>query len=322
MIDKKSRLLFAKLISKNDKFIVSGHQGPDGDVIGSTLAMTLGLRGLGKKVLAFNHDGCPGTLKFLYKSDSFKNEIPKAFANAILITVDSGDMARLGSKIAAGKFSEIWNVDHHHSNTKFGKYNFIDVKAGSTGQVVHDLLSGIKGFKLTKPIAQSIFCTLSTDTGSFKYSNATPEVFNLAAKLVEAGAEPDVISQALYETYPQRRLLLLQKVLQTLKFELGGKFAVMISTLKDLKDSGALSEDSDEFVNMPRGVVGVKIVCFLKEKSSTEWKVSFRSRDGIKVLKLAQKFGGGGHELAAGATIQGNLKDILANLTGEVQKII
>lgn len=322
MLKKSDKTKFAKLVKQNKVFVVGGHQAPDGDVVGSTLALALGLKSLGKKVFAYNNDKCPEILSFLPGSQLLGPEIPRSFKNPVLITVDSGDLQRLGEKLSQYKFKEIWNVDHHKSNTRFGVHNFIDVDAGSTGQVVHDLLTACPGFKMSKNIAQNIYCTLSTDTGSFKYSNATPEVFNLAAKLVAAGAEPAKISQALYETYPARRLFLLQKVLQSLKFELEGRLAIMVCREEDLASANALSEDTDEFVNLPRGVKGVKIVCFLKEKSKVQWKISFRSRDGVPVLKLAQKFGGGGHNLAAGATADMELRPLLEAIINNVKEVL
>jgi len=296
---------FTSLIKNHKKFVISGHHGPDGDVIGSTLGLVLGLKQLGKTVLAFNPDGCPQWLSFLPKSEIIKVKIPNTFKNSILITVDSGDLGRLGNKIDKSFFSEIWNIDHHQSNTRFGKYNFIDVKAGSTGQVVFNLLSGFSKFKITPAIAQNLFCTLSTDTGSFRYSNATSDVFALAALLVKAGAQPDVISQSLYETYTQRRLKLMHRVLGSLKFENDGKLAKLYLTQDDLAAVGAGEDESENFVNLPRGVEGVKIVCFLSEKTSTEWKLSLRARGNTNVLNIATEFGGGGHKLAAGCTIHG-----------------
>ena len=311
---------FSKLLKTSSKFLISGHQGPDGDVIGSTLAFALALKALGKKAVAFNHDGCPSNLAFLPKSKLIVSQIPKGFEDAVLITVDSGDLNRLGEKIVSHGFKEIWNVDHHQSNTKFGTYNFIDVKAGSTGQVVYDLLSACPGFRLTKEIAQALFCTLSTDTGSFRYSNSTKEVFELAAKLVEAGAKPELISEALYETYPRTRLFLLHKVLSSLKFENDGQVAKLFLTLKDLEETGSKSEDSEEFVNFPRGVSGVKVVCLIKEKTAREWKVSLRCRGKADVLSIAQAFSGGGHKLAAGCTIFGTRVEVEEKLNEELKK--
>jgi bifunctional oligoribonuclease and PAP phosphatase NrnA len=300
------RRKFAQLLKSEKRFVVAGHHGPDGDVIGSTLAMALGLKQLGKNVLAYNEDGCPESLRFLPKTKMIKNAIPRGFQTAVLITVDSGDLKRLGEGIVSVPFSAVWNVDHHHSNTQFGTYNFLDVKAGSTGQVVLNLLEACRGFKLTKDIATCAFCTLSTDTGSFRYSNSTEQVFADAAKWVKAGARPDVISEALYESYPQRRLKLLTRVLSSLEFDFSGQFAKLFLSLEDLEKTGALGEDSEDFVNLPRGVVGVKIVCFFKQKDVDTWKLSFRSRDRVNVLKVAQAFGGGGHKVAAGCTVRGD----------------
>jgi phosphoesterase RecJ-like protein len=320
MLKQQQKKLFAQVLKTNNKFLVSGHQGPDGDVIGSTIAMVLGLKKLGKKARAFNHDGCPTSLKFLPKSELFVDQIPKGFEDAVLITVDSGDLNRLGSKIVNHGFKEIWNIDHHKSNTRFGTQNFVDIKAGSTGQVVLELLSACRGFKLTKDIAENIFCTLSTDTGSFRYSNSTPELFELASKLVKAGARPEVVSEALYETYPRRRLVLLKEVLGSLKFENNGTIAKLFLTNADLEKAQAESGDSEEFVNLPRGIVGVKIVCFIKEKTSTEWKLSLRARGDVDVLKVAKAFGGGGHKLAAGATMFGTRLEIESKLDAELKK--
>lgn len=321
MLKKTQIKQFEKLVKSNTHFLISGHQGPDGDVIGSTLAMALGLKQLKKKVLPYNHDGCPTLLSFLPKSQTFTKEIPSDSEKYVLITVDSGDLARLGRPIKEAKFKEIWNVDHHKSNTKFGKHNFIDVKAGSTGQVVMELLKGCRGFKLTPDIAQAVFCTLSTDTGSFRYSNSTSEVFDLASRLVEAGARPEIISEALYETYPRRRLFLLQRVLSSLKFENDGQLAKIFLTQEDLKVTESKTEDSEEFVNLPRGVSGVKIVVFIKERTPTEWKLSFRARGNVDVLKLAQKFGGGGHKLAAGGTAYGAINSVEEKLTAAIAEL-
>ncbi|MBK9293327.1 MAG: bifunctional oligoribonuclease/PAP phosphatase NrnA [Oligoflexia bacterium] len=321
MLNAKLKNQFSKLIANNKKFVICGHQGPDGDVIGSTLAMSLGLKKLGKKVLPFNQDGCPKSLMFLPQSNLIKNDLTDEFTDAVLVTVDSGDLLRIGKKISKAKFKEIINVDHHKSNTRFGTHNFIDIKAGSTGQVVVELLQACRGFKLTKDIAQNVFCTLSTDTGSFRYSNSTPEVFNLASVLVKAGAKPDVISQALYETYSQKRLFLLQKVLQSLRFEYDGRLAKMYLTLSDLKECGASLDDSEEFINFPRGVSGVKVVALFKENSPKQWKLSLRSRDNVDVLKIAQEFGGGGHKLAAGCTINLSLDEAEKKFEGIMEQL-
>jgi phosphoesterase RecJ-like protein len=255
----------------------------------------------------------------LPKSNLFTKDLPTK-GEWILITVDSGDIKRLGDRVENYRFKEIWNIDHHASNTRFGKHNFIDIKAGSTGQVVTELLESLPKFKLDKAIANAVFCTLSTDTGSFRYSNATPEVFGLAKKLVEHGARPELISEALYETYPARRLALMKLALQSLKFTHDGKLARLYQSLEDMATVGAKPEDSEEFVNLPRGVVGVKVVCFLKQKAENQWKLSLRSRGKVNVLSVAQAFGGSGHVLTAGATVDGNLKEINAKLEAVLEK--
>jgi bifunctional oligoribonuclease and PAP phosphatase NrnA len=288
--------------------------------------MALGLKQLKKFVVAFNHDGCPKWLRFLPKSEIIRDSLPvkngkSSTADYVLITVDSGDFGRLGPKFDGHQFASIWNIDHHASNTRFGDENFIDLKAGSTGQVVYDLLSTCRGFKLNRDIANAIFCTLSTDTGSFKYSNATSQVFALASRLVEAGAKPGELSENLYGTYPRSRLELMKQVLPSMRFDHDGKIAKLFVTLDDLKAASATKEDFDGFETLPRGVPGVKVVCLFKEKVPGEWAFSLRSRENVDVLKIASRFGGGGHKLAAGCTVRGTREEVEAQFERAITEL-
>ena len=203
------------------------------------------------------------------------------------------------------------NVDHHPDNRRYGHVNWIDTGAAATGEMVYRLLVGL-GLPLTPAIATNLFTAIHTDTGSFRYSNVTPETFRIAAELVAAGAEPAVVSSALYERRPTDALRWLGESLARVQVSEDGRVAWLALP------SGAVPEtfiESEELVNYPRSIASVRVACLLRERGGTV-KVSLRGKGDVDVNRIAARFGGGGHPNAAGCTVPGALaavtRDVLA----------
>jgi len=254
-----------KEIKKGKSFLVCSHVGPDGDAMASTLAVGLGLEQLGKRVVYYNNDGVPENLRFLPASEKVLQTLdPNDYFDAV-IAVDCGSIHRLGEKFLNFEgYNLLINVDHHASNDRYGDVNYILPEAASSGEVVWRVLEALK-CKLTRNIATNIYCTLVTDTGSFRYSNTTAGTLRLAAEMVEAGANPSIVSQNLFESHPPVVFVLLKRLLDRLEISKDGRYSWAVLYKKDLLETGASYEVTEEFINYPRAIKGVEIAMLFKE---------------------------------------------------------
>jgi len=293
----------AKEIAKQDSFLLSGHIGPEGDCAGSILAMERLLKAIGKKTQIYCESPFPKTLGFLDGStwkrvDEF-NAAPEATG---AVTLDTPNWERLGSAAKLLRTKPVINIDHHISNQSFGSCNYIDPKASACGEIVFDLFQHFK-VPIDLESAKTLYTSISTDTGSFRYSNTTPKTHRIIASLVEAGLNVERINQEIYGEYDETRLRILELILKSRQFAFDGRISYSLLTHEGLMATGGTPEDMEGLIDWLRGVRGVK-ACFI----ATEWKkgtvkLSFRSSTEVDVNAVAKELGGGGHKKAAGATL-------------------
>lgn len=315
----KSALLALK---KGHSFLVCSHVGPDGDAMASMLAMGLGLEQLGKKVVYYNHDPVPEGLTFLPASKKVISKLKETAIFDAAISMDCGSFSRLGDKFSKFKgHKQLINIDHHISNSKYGDVNYIVPDAASTGEVVWSILKSL-GCTLTPEIATNIYCTLVTDTGCFRYSNTTAHTLKLAAEMVEAGAKPDRVAQSLFETQPLAVFILLRRLLERISVSTDGQYSWSILFQKDLKETGTTYDLTEEFINYPRAIKGVKVAVLFKELEGNRFKVSLRSKINIDVSKICESFGGGGHKKAAACIVKGNFDSIRKKIFSKIKKAL
>jgi phosphoesterase RecJ-like protein len=287
-------------IRTSQRFLVVSHESPDGDAIGSTLALTLALRKMGKDVVAFNVDGVPANLTFLPGTESVSCSLAADEIFDVGFLLDAGELKRAGIPIQEHCHLLI-NIDHHpHSD--FGDICYLDTGASATAVLIYRLLDACN-FPLDREVAEALYVGVLDDTGSFRYSSANREAFELAGILVECGVDPWQIASNLYESFSDARMRLLGLVLSTLDISACGRYASVALKQEFLARSGATSEESDGFVNYARAVKGVEIALFIKEQADGKYQISFRSRGNQDVGALARQLGGGGHHNAAGARI-------------------
>ncbi|MCG0275039.1 MAG: bifunctional oligoribonuclease/PAP phosphatase NrnA [Thermosediminibacteraceae bacterium] len=310
------------LISKYNSFIVTSHIAPDGDALGSVLALTIALEKLGKKVLPIINDTIPQKFRFLPCSEkvrAFASEKDKA---EVMICLDSGDPGRLEFKKDLRDICNfIVNIDHHKSNTMYGDINLVNDSYSSVGEMVYFLLKGLN-IPIDIDIATCIYTSIITDTGSLKYSNTTPSCLKVLAELVEIGVKPDFISREVFEKKSLASVMLLKEILGSLKISEDGKIAYMRLTKDMMLKTGAKEEDTDGLINYAREIDGVEVAVLFKEQDNFKIKVGLRSNQWVDVSKIAEQFGGGGHARAAGCTIEGSLEEVEHSILSTVRKYL
>jgi phosphoesterase RecJ-like protein len=298
-------------IKKFNEFLITSHINPEGDAIGSQIAIARLLRKLGKKSVMLDDSPVPNVLRFMKGSEDISKEMPRDFNFQAIIILDSPDLARIGRvKEFIKKDSVIINIDHHISNVNFGKFNWVEPDFSSAGEMVYDLFKAFKA-KIDLDDAIALYAAIMTDTGSFKYSNTVSKTHRIAAELVDIGVKPYEMHTKIYETSSIQDTNLLGEVLQTMKLTEDGKIAWLWVTKEMLKKTKASLEGTEGIINFARSIDGVEIAILFRETGTDERvKVSFRSKGNVDVNKLAGSFGGGGHPTASGCTVLGKPEDV------------
>jgi len=310
---------WAKIIEKlkeEQSFYLISHMLPDGDSIGSLLAMGEGLRSIGKEVRMFTPGHIPRKYTFLQGSSLILHEVLLEDPTITIIVLDSSDLDRLGLfKEEVSKSSQIINIDHHITNQLFGTLNLVDSNAAATGEIIYHIMEKLQ-VELTESIAEALYVAIATDTGSFKYDNTTPETHRVVATLLEQGLSPGILSQIIFDERPLSFYILLKEALSTLELYEDRKIAIMTLS-KDIRErSGATTDDLDGIVNYTRNIEGIELGILFYADGSDEVKVGFRSRT-IDVSVLAGKLNGGGHARAAGCRMKGDFGAIKAKVLSE-----
>ncbi len=320
---KKSRKEILRGIAEEVRagrsFLISTHQNPEGDAIGSVLALSLALKGMGKEVQVLNQDPTPEILAFLPGAGEIIHQAPLSGWFDIAFALDCGDRERLGEEFNKVKgVGKIINIDHHVSNNHFGEINLVDPRASSASEIIYDLLRAIP-VDLTPAIATNIYTGILTDTGSFHYSNTTPKTFAVARACLLAGVDSWGVAEKVYETQPLARLRLLPRVLETLELSAGGRISSILVTQQMLQEAGATVALTEDLVNFPRSVKGAEVAFLLREVTPQKWRVSLRSRGAVDVGRIAGLFQGGGHPNASGCTVEGTLSEVKGKIIEVVE---
>jgi len=312
------------LLGSQNSFLVLTHHRPDGDAVGSQLALAILLKNLGKQVAAWNDDEVPAKFRFLPQSQLIARPPAEPKDFDVVIAIDTSTWQRLGSTAQRiGNKKHFINIDHHVSNEKFADINWIVPAAPASGQIAFDLIKR-GGFKLTRDIATCLFAAISTDTGSFSYASTTAESLRVAAELVDTGIDVGEICRHVYESYPYARLMLLQKALAQLQLTDRNRVAYTWVTTEMYEESGAKREDTEGLIDYARAIDGVVVAILFEEMAEPgKIRVSLRSKHPrVDVNSVARRFGGGGHREAAGARISGAPRETESKVLAAVSETL
>ncbi len=306
MINVPKKLVYE--IEKVPELALFSHVSPDGDCLGSMLALGLALESLGKKVSYYNAGPFQPNLTFLPGVDRVKQSIPSNLPDT-LVFIDCAEAERVDG-ITKELFADkvVINIDHHVSNDFFGNINWVNSEAAATGEMVYGLIKVLR-VTISKEIAINLYTAIITDTGRFSFSNTTAKSFKIAADLVKTGINLVEINNILFELKTLAQTRLLHKALSNLELLQGGKMAVIVLSQKDFMETGAEENLSEGLVNYARNIENVEAAALLKEINNNEIKVSFRSNTWLDVNQIAAQFGGGGHIRASGCTIDLSLAE-------------
>jgi bifunctional oligoribonuclease and PAP phosphatase NrnA len=300
-----------RVLREHQKFAVLSHVRPDGDALGSQLALGLSLMRIGKQVRIWNEDGMLEKYSFVPRAELLRRPPTAPEDFDVAIALDTAIQNRLGSTFQSIRSAKIWiNIDHHQSNPCYGDLVYIDPKAPATGQILFEFIRS-EALPIDEQIAENLYVAISTDTGSFQYPNTSARTFEIAGDLVRMGVDVGRVSQQLYENYPRRRIELLRELLTTLRFEGSGLVASFSLSLKTAAELHVLPEDNEGLIDHIRAIRGVIVAIFFEELSDGKVRVSMRSKtEKVDVAAICQQFGGGGHVLAAGARVRGTLQEV------------
>ncbi len=314
-----------EVLRNHHSFVLISHVRPDGDAIGSQLALGYSLMALGKSVRLINEDGLPDNLTFM--AGSAKIELPPAepLDVEVAIALDTATKPRLGDNaLHAASKAKIWlNIDHHKSNPAYGDLNLIDETSPATGQILYQLITALE-LPLPAESRDAIYVATSTDTGSFQYPSTTAKTYEMAADLIHRGLDVGKINSDIYDNHPYRRVELMRALLNTLELSADGLVAHWDMHDQTRVDLNLLPEDSEGLIDIIRAIRGVQIAVFFEELESGKIRISMRSKDRrVDVSNVALEFGGGGHTLAAGIRMAGPLeeakKQVLAALRRHIE---
>ena len=307
-------------ILAKQRFLITSHARPDGDSIGSQLAMAYALDALGKEVRLVNAD--PAPLHYMEFPGLERIEIARAVERSdaeAVIVMESGDLDRTGVEGLDGRFTI--NIDHHQGNTFYGSLNWVDESAAACGEMVFDLIEAL-GVPLTIEIATHVYLAILTDTGSFHYSNITPKTFGICQRAVRAGVNPAAMARRVFDQNSFGKLRLIGRLLADMELFAGGRLAVMYLSDDIMNATGTTYNDTEGLINLPLTAREIQAVVFFKLGANGDIHVSMRSKYDVDVRSIAARHGGGGHKNAAGFKISGPLSAIRDRVMEELSDAI
>jgi phosphoesterase RecJ-like protein len=315
----------AEEIRSADRFLLTTHENPDGDALGSLLAVNHILAALGKDsvmFLAAKEFPLPVEYRFLPLEEVF-HEPPADVVDRVLVFLDCGNIDRMPVDFLRTDGAKVLNIDHHHDNTNFGTLNLVDVEASCTAEIIYDL-AGLLGVALTPEIAGALYVGLVTDTGKFMYQNVDARSHRMAAALIEAGVDPHDVYRRLYENVPIEKLKLVARALDGIELYDDGALAVTYISSEDYAGTGASEVLTEGIVDHLRGIEGASVAAVVRDQAETgraARKVSLRSTDGgVDVSEIAREQGGGGHQRAAGFGTDMEYPEVVEFLRAEITK--
>ena len=310
-------------LKSRDRFLLTAHEGPDGDALGSLLGMHQLLTQLGKDsvmFLAAKEFPLPIEYRFLPLEEVF-HEAPADIADRTVVFLDCGNIVRVPVDWLTGGGNDVINIDHHHDNTRFGDFNLVDVDASCTAEIVYDL-AVLFGATITKEMASALYVGLITDTGKFMYENTGSDTHRVAAALIDAGVEIDDTYRRLYEHVPIEKLRLVARALDGIQRHCDDRLVLTYITAADYEATGAGEEMTEGVIDHLRSIDGIKVAAVIRDlgnRGRAARKVSLRSSEGdVDVSAIARKNGGGGHKRAAGFSTDLELDQLVPFLCGEV----
>ena len=294
-------------IHRYNHFLITGHSRPDGDSIGTQLALGTALQQHGKEVEMVNADPYPPGYQSLPGAEQIR-VAPSVSGNSCqaLIVLECANLERTGLDGLGGL--PTLNIDHHPVNDYYGDVNWVDPKAAAVGEMVFRVLEAM-GWPVTPDVATNLYAAILTDTGSFQFSNTTAATFQVASQLVLAGAQPAEIAEEVLLRQSEARIRLTARLLNTLEVNHGGQIAWIRMDRRMLAETGAGRHDTEGLVNYPLNIDGVRLCAFFREEDENQYRVSLRSKGKLDVGKVAGQFGGGGHRNAAGLSINGSFEE-------------
>jgi phosphoesterase RecJ-like protein len=301
---------------------VIGHVRPDGDCIGSQLALSIALKNDGKKVTCWNEDPIPDKLAFL-DPNGLMEKPKRGLAFDCVIATDCASFERLGKAGRTAENRKVFiNIDHHQSNTRYADINWISAREASTGELIFKLLKA-GSWPITPIIADCLFTAVSTDTGSFQYATTKPLTYNTAGELVKRGADLAKICDEVYQSHPLSRVRLLKHLYNKFRLTHDDQIAYLWLKKKDFTRTGADTSESEGLIDHIRDIEPVEVACVFEELAPDLTRVSLRSKNHkVNVNEIAAQFGGGGHAAAAGARIHGSPLSVQRRVIGTIKKAL
>ena len=294
-------------IHARQRFVLSSHSRPDGDSIGSQLAMAYALRALGKDVEVINADPAPPPLMAFPGVPDIRIALHADGEFDAAIIMECGDLTRTGVRGLERFF--VVNIDHHPGNSGFGQINWFDASAAACGEMVFDVVCAL-GVSLTVEMATHIYLAILTDTGSFHYSSISPRTFDICREALEAGVDPVLVARQVYDSNNMGRLKLFGAVLSAMQIDQTGRIAIVYLDHEMAREAGGTYEDTEGLINLPLTVKEIQAVVFFKQDQGDQYRVSMRSKSEIDIAAVAKQFGGGGHKNAAGCTVSGPIDEL------------
>jgi phosphoesterase RecJ-like protein len=323
------RQAFHAFLARHRRLLLTTHINPDGDGIGSEVALALWLAGCGHDVRVLNDAVLPAQFAFLTEDvaiESWEPELAeRRFAEADgFVVLDTSNRQRIGRIAQTLERSTIpvAVVDHHVSHARgFGQVNVIEPEASATGEILYELIREAGG-GITRPIAEALYVALMTDTGSFRYSNTDPHAHRMAAELLAYGLDPQRLHGQVHAHASAARIRFFGEVLAALELEAGGRIVVLEATLEQFQRHGLVGADTDGLVDMPRTIAGVDVVALFSQAEAGKVKVSMRSTGRVAIDQVAAQLGGGGHLHAAGALMRGTMSQVRERVMPELRRVV
>src|SRR4029453_1186549 len=306
------------------RLLITSHLSPDGDAVGSSLAMARLLRGLGKSTLVWLRDEVPAIYRLLPGAERIHTGAappagyPGDFDTVVVMECPTLERTGLEKEL---KGPRVLNIDHHLGNSLYGDVNWVETSAPACGELVHRIAQALR-LRIDAETAAILYLPLVPDTGNFRFSNATPEAYDAAAALVRAGARPEDVSLWIFESQPEATVRLMGEMIGSLQRHADGRVATALLTAEMFARAGANAGDSEGLVDIPRSIAGVDAVGLLREVGDRQYKISLRTRAAVDVERIASRWGGGGHKNAAGARLEGPLAEVRGTVVAGLEEAL
>lgn len=318
MIDTK----IIKAIESAQCIAVLPHVSADGDALGSSLALSLVLKKMGKEVRVYTEEEMPRTYEFLPGRELVEVFKGQTEEYDLILVLDTGDLARLGKRIEIfNSTTQTVNIDHHPTNTEFASINYVRSSAAAVGEIIYQLIKEMD-ISIDQDISTCLYVAISTDTGGYRYSNTTALTHQITAELINNGVDVSKVTQLVFETVPYKKVRLMGLAIDTIEIFENGKLAFICVTNEMMSKTDASEEDCDGLVNIARNIEGVEVAVMIRQRSADEFKINFRSQNYVDVSAIASKYSGGGHMKAAGCTLQGSMEEIKQMLKKDIREVL